>query len=230
MRLIKKIVTITLIFITSSSFGQRNLKEYYYPIGTKKEVQVYKYVEKNDPEHIEYKKITTNPKENTVVTESYLTNFWRYNSTEEKLNKNGTKITLYANFYRKTKGDTLQINGKIIEKNGYKWNNDNEYKYSVEYNNPNEGNERLIRGRIKISLNKIMIQGTEYETVKFLDQYEIKSLEYGRTQGFYLDTYFAKDVGIVKYKENYLEGEYDFELSEIISEKEFNKLIENFKR
>jgi len=96
-----------------------------------------------------------------------------YNSIEEKLNENGSEITRYANFYRNNKGNTLQFNGTVIDKDAYKWNDDNEYKYSVEYSNPNNGNERLIRGRLKISLNKIMIHGIEYETVKFLDQYQI---------------------------------------------------------
>lgn len=71
------------MFIIPSCYAQKEIKEYYYQIGIKAEVSVYKYVDKNNPKNIEYWKVTTDPKTNTILTESYTTDFRLYNIFEE---------------------------------------------------------------------------------------------------------------------------------------------------
>ncbi|MDX8553079.1 hypothetical protein MK851_05490 [Tenacibaculum sp. 1B UA] len=228
-----------IILSTVNGFAQENLKDYYYPIGTKKTVKIYKYVHTNNPEYIEYKKVTINPKENTVLTESYSYNLWRYNSIKEKLNSQGSIITHYTDFYKYKSGDTLRVETTITDNDVYKWKNDDTaYKYTLEYEDPRNGKTKFEKERIKIRLSKVNIAETVYKTVEFLDQYSIYYRDQGRHIGYHNDTYYAKGVGIVKYVESRMvkdNGEYtsiknEFELTEIISEKEFKSLIENAKR
>ena len=81
-----------LIFVISSCNAQDNLKEYYYPINNKKEINIYKYQDKNDPSRIEYWKVTTDPKKNEILTESFTTDFFLYNVFKEKITKKRSRI------------------------------------------------------------------------------------------------------------------------------------------
>ncbi len=94
----KNITLLILIFIISSCAAQENFKEYYYPIGTKKEVKVYKYVDKNNQKNIEYWKVTTNSKTSKILTESFTADFRLYNIFEEELKSDGAEIIRYADF------------------------------------------------------------------------------------------------------------------------------------
>ena len=128
----KNILLLILTFIISSSSAQENFKEYYYPIGTKKEIKVYKYVDKNNHKNIEYWKVTTNPKTNIILTESFTTDFRLYNIFEEELKIDGAEIIRYADFEKNDNGENIRIDGTIIDKDVYKWNDKNKYKYSVK--------------------------------------------------------------------------------------------------
>lgn len=225
--MIKIRALLTLLFISTFCFAQESMKDYYYSLGTEKSTKVYKYVEINNPELVVYKKITKIPEKSLIITESYSAHFWCYNRINEKLNEIGSEMISYINYFENGKGDTLQLNGTVVEQDVYKWNDDNQYKYSVEYINPNNGNERLSVGRIKINFTNITIDRTEYESVKYLDQYQVKSLDYSNTQAFFVDSYFAKGIGLVKFKENFFDFSNEFELDEILTVKSFNKLLRN---
>jgi hypothetical protein len=75
------------------------------------------------------------------------------------------------------------------------------------------------------------VQGTEYETVKFMDEYEIKFLENGQNYEFYQFTYYAKDIGMVKYQRYHPDGTIiELELNDILSEKEFHNISKKVSR
>ena len=225
LRMIKKITFLILIIVISSCSAQENLKDYYYPIGTKKEVKIYKYVDKNNPNNIEYWKVTTNPNQKIILTESYTTDFILYNIFEEQLNKNGSEIIRYADFEQSDDAQNIRIDGIIVDKDVYKWTDNNKYKYSVKYKNPKYGNEHFIKMRTKNTFENINLRGTEYPTIKFMDEYEIKSLENEQNYQFYQLTYYAKGIGMVKYQRYHPDGTViELELDEILSEREFAKL------
>ena len=229
--MIKNITLLILIFIISSCSAQENFKEYYYQIGTKKEVQVYKYVDKNNPKNIEYWKVTTNPKTNKILTESFTTDFRLYNIFEEELKTDGAEIIHYADFEKNDEGQNIRVDGTIVDKDVYKWNDNNKYKYSVKYKSPKYGNEQFTKERTKSSFENINASGTDYSTLKFKDEYEIKSLENNQNYKFYQFTYYAKGIGMVKYQRYHPNGTtIELELNEILTEKEFEKLIEKASR
>lgn len=223
--MIKNIPFLILMFIISSCSAQENLKNYYYPIGQKKEVKVYKYVDKIKPENVEYWKVTTNPKTNTILTESYTTDFRLYNIFEERLDTNGAKIIRYSDFDQNDNGQNIRIDGTVVDKDVYQWKDNGKYKYSVKYRSPKYGNEQFIKERTKNSFENIKIKGTEYQTVKFMDEYEIKSLENEQNYEFYQFTYYSKDIGMVKYQRYHPDGTtIELELEQILPEAEFEKL------
>ena len=227
----KNITLLLLIFIISSCSAQENFKDYYYQIGTKKEIKVYKYVDKNNPKNIEYWKVTTNPKTNKILTESFTTDFRLYNIFEEELKTNGAEIIRYADFEVNDDKQNIRIDGTIVDKDVYKWNDTNKYSYSVKYTSPKYGNEQFIKERTKSSFENINVTGTDYSTLKFKDEYEIKSLENDQKYEFYQFTYYAKGIGMVKYQRYHPDGTtIELELTEILAEKKFEELKEKANR
>ncbi|QIE58661.1 hypothetical protein G5B37_03520 [Rasiella rasia] len=225
MKIIKNTFLLILTFVISNCSAQLNYKDYYYPIGAKKQVNIYKYVDKNNPNNIEYWKVTTNPNSNKILTESYTTDFRLYNIFEEQLNENGAEVIRYADFNKSDDGKNIRIDGTIIDKNVYKWADDSKFKYSVKYSTPEYGNEKFIKERIKNRIENINVHGTDYSTLVFMDEYEIKSLDNDQTYEFYQLTYYAKGMGMVKYQRYHPDGTtIILELEKILTEKEFEKL------
>ena len=227
----KNITLLILIFIISSCSAQENFKDYYYQIGTKKEIKVYKYVDKNNPKNIEYWKVTTNPKTNKILTESFTTDYRLYNIFEEELKNDGAEIIRYADFEINKNGKNIRIDGTIIDKDVYKWTDNNKYIYSVKYTSPKYGNEQFIKERTKSKFENINVSGEEYSVLKFKDEYKIKSLENDQNYKFYQFTYYAKGIGMVKYKRYHPDGTtIVLELTEILTDKEFDDLKEKASR
>ena len=227
----KNITLLILIYIISSCSSQENFKEYYYQIGTKKEVQIYKYIDKNNSKNIEYWKITTNPKTNKILTESFTNDFRLYNIFEEELKTDGAELIRYADFEVNENGQNVRIDATIVDKYVYKWNDNNKYIYSVKYANTKYGNEQFTKERTKSSFDNITVNGNKYSTLKFKDEYEIKSLENDQNYEFYQFTYYAKKIGMVKYERYYPDGTtIELELAEILTEKEFDELKEKASR
>jgi len=214
--------------IISSCSGQENLKDYYYPFKQAKEVKIYKYVDKINSENIEYWKVTTNPKTKTILTESFTTNFRLYNIFEEQLDDNGANLIRYADFQVSANGSNIKVDGTVVDENVYKWTEFDKYKYSVNYRDPTYGNAQFLKSRTQNGFENFKLFGTEYETVKFKDEYEIKLLESNENYEFYQFTYYGKNIGMVKYERFYPDGtSVQLELEQVLSEDEFDKLKEN---
>ena len=184
--MIKNIVLLILLFTASSCLAQENLKDYYYSIGTKKEVSVYKYIDKNNLKNIEYWKVTTNPATNTILTESYTTDFRLYNIFEETITSKGAEIIRYVDFMKKNNGKIERIEGTILSKDVYKWSDSTKYTYAVKYKRPIYGNEVFTKDRTKNSFTDVNIYGKKYATVKFLDEYEIELQDRDQIYKFYI--------------------------------------------
>ena len=223
--MIKNTFLLIITFVISSCAAQGNYKDYYYPIGAQKEVKIYKYIDKNNPNNIEYWKVTTNPSAEKILTESYTTDFRLYNIFEEQLNENGAEVIRYADFNKSNDGKNIRIDGNIIDKDVYRWADDTKFKYSVKYKSPEYGNEQFIKERTKNRFEDINVRGTDYSTLVFMDEYEIKSLDNEQTYEYYQLTYYAKDIGMVKYQRYHPDGTtIILELEKILTEQEFENL------
>ena len=147
------------------------------------------------------------------------------NLAEDVAIQRNLEIIRYADFDQNDEGQNILIDGNVVDNDVYKWADDNKYKYSVKYKSPKYGNEQFIKERTKNSFENINVRGTEYSTLKFMDEYEIKSLENEQNYKFYQFTYYAKDIGMVKYQRYHPDGtKIELELDIVLSEQEFEKV------
>jgi len=223
--MIKNITLLILIFIISSCSAQENLKDFYYPFSNETETKVYKYVDKNDSSKIEYWKVTSNPTTNELKTVSYDSDFNIYNTFDEIITESGAELTAYSDFEMNDKGERKEIKAKVVDKDVYKWNGDKEYTYSVKYVNK-YGRFDFKKKRVESGIENITVNGKEYESVKFRDDYIILALDHDVEQRFYQDAFYVKDIGMIKYKRKIpIQHELiELELAEILTESEFEKI------
>jgi len=221
----KNIILLISIFIISNCSAQESLKEYYYPFSNKTETKVYKYIDKNDSTKIEYWKVISNPKTNELKTVSFDSDFNIYNTFDEIITENGAELTAYSDFEINDKGERKEIKGKVIDKDVYKWDGDKEYTYSVKYVNK-YGRFDFKKKRVESGIENIIVNGKEYEAVKFRDDYIILALDHDVEQRFYQDAFYVKDIGMIKYKRKIpIQHELiELELTEILTETEFEKI------
>ena len=221
----KNITLLILISIISNCSAQENLKDFYYPFSNKTETKVYKYVDKNDSTKIEYWKVTSIPETNELKTVSYDSDFNVYNTFNEIITESGAELTAYSDFELNDKGEKKEIKAKVIDKDVYKWNGDNEFTYSVKYVNK-YGRFDFKKKRAKSGLENITVNGKNHQAVKFRDEYLILALDHDVEQRFYQDAFYVKDIGMIKYKRKIpIQHELiELELVEILSESEFEKI------
>ena len=222
----RKYINLILILITALNCkAQDNLKDFYYPFSNKTETKVYKYVDKNDSTKIEYWKVTTIPKTNELKTVSYDSNFNIYNTFDEVIAENGAELVAYSDFEENEKGERKEIEAEVIDKDVYKWNSDTVYTYSVKYKNK-YGRFDFKKKRAESGLETISVNGKEYQAIKFRDEYIVLALDHDVEQRFYQDTYYVKEIGMIKYKRKIpIQHELiELELAEILTENEFEKI------
>ncbi|WP_047547371.1 hypothetical protein [Psychroserpens sp. Hel_I_66] len=219
----KNIILLILIFIISSCSAQENLKDFYYPFSNKTETKVYKYVDKNDSTKIEYWKVISIPETNELKTISYDSDFNIYNTFDEVITETGAELTAYSDFELNDNGDRKEIKAKVIDKDVYKWNGNNEYTYSVKYVNK-YGRFDFKKKRAKSGLENITVNGKKYRAVKFRDDYLINAIDQNDEYGFYQNTFYAENIGMVKYERHIPNKVIELELVEILTEVKFKEI------
>ncbi|SCY10309.1 hypothetical protein SAMN05192588_1165 [Nonlabens sp. Hel1_33_55] len=211
--------------VVSSCSGQENLREYYYSIGDKEQIQIYQYVDKFDTENIEYWKVTGSPTTKTILTESFNSDFELYNIFEEHLDDKGAAVFRYADFQIKKNESSIRINGTVIDSMVFKWLDSEKYQYSINYLDPAFGEMNFLKKRTLDEFVDFTLFETEYETAKFKDEYEMIQLNANEVYKFYQFTYYARNIGMVKYERFYPDGrKVQLELKQILTNDEFEKL------
>ena len=220
-----KLLLILVLLSSTFCLAQKNLKDYYYQISDKIETKVYKYVDKNDSTNIEYWQVTTIPGTNEIKTISYDSEFNVYNTFDETINENGAELTGYSDFEEYEKGKRTEIKATVVDKDVFKWTDNDVYTYSVKYFNK-YGRFEFKKKRINVGFEKIEVNGKEYFAAKFRDDYLIHAIDYKVEQRFYQDAYYVKNIGMIKYirKIPIQHETIELELSQILTEKEFENL------
>ena len=98
------------------------------------------------------------------------------------------------------------------------------YNYAVEYENY-YGKFTFEKKRQFLDFLDVTINGQLYQTAKFKDEYYINAIDQAEKQEFYQLTYYAKNIGMVKYERHMPKKDVAIlELSEIMSESTFDSL------
>ena len=217
------ITIISILLIITSSCNDRNLMSYYYPTN-KDQVKIYKYVDPNAEDSEEYWKVTMDKDQNTIFTESFNESFVLYNSFYEQITSDEAILLKYSDYKLSKNGTYLETKSDVIRDKVYHKDINNSYSYAVEYRNE-YGKMRFEKGRQFSRFEKIVVQGIEYSTAKFQDAYLIMAYDQNDNYSFHQNTYYAKNIGMVKYVRTLPNGDIKIlELESILLEEEFEKL------
>ncbi len=205
--------------------AQKNVKNYYYPLGKKKTIMVYKYVDKNDTTNIEYWKVITSPVDQTIKTISYDRNFRVYNVFEELITQKGAQLTRYTDYEISKNGKNIPILSTVQKTNVYLWSPSEAYKYAVTYKNK-YGSFEFTKSRKFVGIKKITVHGKKYKVAAFKDDYLMYEKYRNDKFIFHQRTYYAKNIGMVKYERKLPEQKQriELELTEILTEAAFETL------
>ena len=231
MKIIFKIALVVLTGIVTISCNSLKLDDYYYyyPTNTNS-TYVYLYVNPNNSELNEYWKVTSYKDTQTLLTESYDANFRLYNTFKEKLDKESYKLIEYSEYeYQGTYADQ-EIKSKISDNDVFGFDKEKKYKYAVDYTN-SYGKFNFTKERKYLGIETVEIQNQEYKVIKFSDKYYISAIDLNDSYEFEQTTYYAKDVGMVKY-ERYIPNEETrvLELQEVMNEEEFINMMNKSSR
>ena len=215
-----KLTIYILLILSITSCNRNSLKKFYYQTDDKRSV-VFKYSIDSSNDEYEYWRVSSIPSENKLITESFRSDLKLYNTFEETISKEGADLIKYVEYERSENNEEKIIEAKILSKDVYKWNSDKRYKYAVSFKNK-YGRMRMDKERIFIGFEKTKIGNKVYETAKFKEEYVIDAIDYIDKYKFHQFSYYAKNIGMVKY-ERYLPdgGRRILELEAILNEKEF---------
>ena len=224
-----KIAFVALMGITMISCKSQKLAEYYYPTHTNS-TNVYMYVNPGNSALNEFWKVTSNENAKTLLTESYDFNFRLYNTFKEKLDRQSYKLIEYSEYEYQGGYADQEIKSKISENDVFGFDKEKKYKYAVDYTN-SYGKFKFIKERKYLGIETIGIQNQEYKAIKFSDKYYISAIDLNDSYEFEQTTYYAKNVGMVKY-ERYIPNEETriLELQKILTEDEFINMMNKSSR
>ena len=214
--------TIKLLYLLSIasliSCSTKDLMKYYYPTLDTSTSKVYKYINSADSTLNEYWKVTYNHKDKKLTTESFRSDLTLYNKFEEEIVMNSAELSRYTD-YKNGKEIYSTVNKTAV----YSDNNKTEYSYSVAYTNK-WGRFNFEKVRRFEALENITIKGITYKTAKFKDKYFTKAIDQNVEYDYNQTTYYAKDIGMVKYERFIPTGEVRIlELDSIISVEAFDE-------
>ena len=211
------------------SCKSQKLAEYYYPTHTNS-TNVYMYVNPGNSALNEFWKVTSNENAKTLLTESYDFNFRLYNTFKEKLDRQSYKLIEYSEYEYQGGYADQEIKSKISENDVFGFDKEKKYKYAVDYTN-SYGKFKFIKERKYLGIETIGIQNQEYKAIKFSDKYYISAIDLNDSYEFEQTTYYAKNVGMVKY-ERYIPNEETriLELQKILTEDEFINMMNKSSR
>lgn len=201
--------------------------KYYYPINQKVEVKIYKYINPEKKESTEYWKVTTNPNQGIVLTESFDSKFNLYNTFEEKVNRNKAELLRYIDYRDGGELNFKEVKAKIEKSQVYKSSKSESYSYAVTYTN-DYGRFTFEKKRRFVNFEEIEIGGKRYETAKFEDNYSIINVFDEKDKyEFSQVTFYSFEIGMVKYERLISPtGEMKIlELDKILTEDEFKEML-----
>ena len=199
---------------------------YYYNIKDLKKPKIYLYKCPQDQKRSQYWKVSSNLKNKTLVTEAFNMDFIQFERFEEKYDSLGSKLI-----------DYIMINDGSVkttiaeENNVYLWKSSKEYAYQVKYNSPN-GIIQFTKTRKFLRKDSLLILGGMKEVLVFKGDYLFYNTSNKETFSYSQYSYYAKDIGFVKYERTIPTDNYDYEyvnleLEAVFSKKEWKKLKRN---
>jgi len=188
------------------------------------ESKIYKYECKLDSTKTEYWKLTSNLKNNTLITEAFNFKYIQYEFFKEQLSDNGSELLEFISYRTSYNGQVDTIFNSPIELDVFKWTTKTPYQYSSESIEDGYGKMTFKKKREFINKEKMTILGKEYNVLKFKGNYKTQIEKTNETFEKNQFSYYAKGVGLVKMDKEYSNGrKISLELTEILTDIEWKK-------
>lgn len=211
------IIVILTSFVLSSCV---DLKSYYFPYSNFSPFKVYKYECLSDSTMTQYWKMSYHSKTSTFITESFNYKLERIEYFEETVGVNGTELVEFSEVVDGKKQGSLPPTSKDV----YNWNDKTSYDYSVKFYS---GSELILfeKERVYLGRESKQIESGEYNCVKFEEFYTMTIEGTDEQYKYKQFTYYAKDMGMIKYERVLPNGEFvELELTQILNKFEWEKL------
>jgi len=211
------------IVILFSCSEELNTKEFYFKPSDFRPAKTYKFQSLENPLKIEYWKIS-NIGKNEILTVRNNTKGQLIDELKEKLSEKGSILTSYKRSF--TGGEWIMTSEFYPkERELMKWDLKEKSNYDGEFV-INGIIWNLKREREFLEITELKFDSDNYETLIFKDKYFLKPLSNPNqnlkewldktVNNFIQYSYFAKGIGLVKYKREYDNGEIEtMELVEI---------------
>lgn len=206
---------------TTASIDSANL--YYYPLNMFKKPNIYFYSCPQNAKRSQYWKISTNRKKNKLITEAFGNDLIQFERFEEELDSAGSNLVNYEIIGKDSITRTTVEKGVV-----YLWKSSQPYTYQVKYNTPG-GTILFSKTRTYLKKDSILVLGDMKEVLVFKGEYEFFNQSSNESYSYYQYSYYAKEIGFVKYERiiPISDTDYEFinlELDSILTKKEWKKL------
>ena len=166
-------------------------------------------------------------------TWSYDLYYQRFNVFNETLTENGTVLSSYRDYVFNEYGEITQSWGSKEPKqvDVYKWEPGEKYSYQLLME-AGDYTLDLTKTREFKSIDTVYIKDKTYEAARFYDYYSTTYYYKGDFDGvenIIQYSWYAKGVGMIRYRRFNTDGVDEYELSQILSMKEFNRRKTKFR-
>ena len=203
-----------------------NLKSFFFPYENFFKPKIYKYVDKDNPDNIQYWFMETSvvTTDTILTTKAYNESLNQIELIREKTNSIGSTMLEFTMI-----NDTIVTNSKATEIDVYHWHQpkDKKITWSVTYESQ-YGVESLSKTREFISsMSNKEFESNSYKTVKFKDTFKhsIKNKDWSDLYSFYQYSYYCQGLGMIEYERFLPDGKViDYYLDKVLTEEEWNTL------
>ncbi|MFT6717396.1 MAG: hypothetical protein ACJA0Q_002050 [Saprospiraceae bacterium] len=215
------IICITISILALSSCKSQNLRTYYFDIADfNNKGKVYVFTDQNDTSQVQYWHMSTKITDGDTlfVTDGLDKRNRPVEVFVERIKDNNTEMVDYYFIRYDSSGNDVKIPSMILKKQVYSFDHFKDtLVWSVKYQNA-YGEEQMDKSRSLIELNVSQrISGESYQCALFRDEFSIRAIDGNQTYKLYQESYYAKNVGLVRFVRTLPDGSImDYQLTDII--------------
>lgn len=216
-----------LVFSCVYSYSQDNLKDYYYQFGKKKETKIYQYVNANDSTDVVYWKVITNPKSMEIITYALNANFEEMNKYTEKIVEGGALLKEFIVYEKNLLGFKTEKKAEVLQRKVYSWNVKEVCVQSYKMKYSEIGEIEIQKKREFQEIDSLSLNSKNYEVAKFIDTRKFIIPKYNETDDDTTYAYYAKGLGMIRYRTYSRRGIEDMVFQRLFTPKEFEQYQKN---
>lgn len=224
-----KAIQFTLLFFlvcstASSSNEGTNLKPYYFPYDEFHTPKIYKYVDQNNPDNIQYwlMEMRIVGSDTILVTKAYNAELKQIELFRERINSEGTTMIEFTMM-----DESKVTRTKPVDTEVYLWqqSKDDPITWSATYQSE-YGEEQLAKTREFVSTTDSRVfKNTNHKTIKFKDTFthSVKNSDWSDAYDYYQYSFYCQGLGMIEYERFLPNGNViHYYLDKVLTEEQWN--------